>query len=245
MRRTVCALCVLAVYVAKQARAKAAAAASATALLNGVGLPDRSYGPTQGPQFNRRLLNLVVVVCCRCEVRGQCPVRVTSRLRLLPRLLLLLGVVPNGCRNWTPPVTWWVFKENWQCFSGWQITKPFRRDVAQANNIVLDIIEHFRIFYLFLRLAPSALAVNNKFCSIVREAANLLFCTWSHSPAFNVWCGACSLQGRCGAVGSTLAFGSIGHVMGSYPSTAYFRIIVFSKLRSLAYCLGRCGQCWT
>jgi len=31
--------------------------------------------------------------------------------------------------------------------------------------------------------------------------------------------------GRCGVVGSTLAFGSIGH-MGSNPSTAYFHIIV-------------------
>jgi len=35
------------------------------------------------------------------------------------------------------------------------------------------------------------------------------------------WCPV----GRCGVVGSTLAFGSIGHA-GSNPSTAYFHIMV-------------------
>jgi len=38
--------------------------------------------------------------------------------------------------------------------------------------------------------------------------------------------------GRCGVVGSTLAFGSIGHVMGSNPSTAYFHIMVHQPAAS-------------
>jgi len=62
--------CVLTVYVVKQARAKVAPyprQTSVAAHLNGV--PARSYGSMQGPQFNRRPVNRVVV-CYRCGARG-------------------------------------------------------------------------------------------------------------------------------------------------------------------------------
>jgi len=62
-------------------------------------------------------------------------------------------------------------------------------------------------------------------------------CTKKRLAKFLFFIGSCIFVGRCGVVGSTLTFGSIGHGFESeHRLFSHDGASAFSKLRSLAKC---------